>query len=135
MLVISEHQSSINPNMPLRSIIYYRRTVEKLVEARNIYREKQMKIPTPEFYVFYNGDRAVPREETLRLSDSYIDKRENPMLELKVKVIDINLPANHELLMKCRPLYEYSWFIQKIKEYLASGRDRDGGSEYALHSI
>lgn len=56
---------------------------------------------------------------------AYLDKTVTPMLELYVKVININLLANHEILNKCKPLYEYSWFIQRIKEYLASGKDRD----------
>ena len=47
------------------------------------------------------------------------------MLELIVKVININLPANHPILTQCRPLYEYSWFIQAIKNYMACGKNRD----------
>ncbi len=79
----------------------------------------------PEFYVFYNGDAPFPAEATMKLSDAYLEKTDDPMLELVVKVININLPVNHELLMQCRPLYEYSWFIQKIKEYLWVGFSRD----------
>ncbi len=54
------------------------------------------------------------------------------MLELSVKVININLPMNHELLERCRPLYEYSWFIQRIKQYLASGKERDEAITQAI---
>lgn len=57
--------------------------------------------------------------------DTYLDKTVVPMLELNVKVININLPVNHDILKKCKPLYEYCWFIQRIKEYLAAGNDRD----------
>ncbi len=91
ILVISEHQSTINYNMPLRSIIYYGRTMEKLIEPKKIYREKRISIPTPEFYVFYNGDAPFPEESFMKLSDAYLEKTDNPMLELKVKVININL--------------------------------------------
>lgn len=125
VLVISEHQSTLNRNMPLRSIIYYGRTMERLIEAKGLYRERRIPIPTPEFYVFYNGDAPYPAEATMKLSDAYLEKTDAPMLELMVKVININLPVNHELLKQCRPLYEYSWFIQKIKEYLTSGYNRD----------
>ena len=125
VLVISEHQSTINVNMPLRSAIYYGRTMEKLIEPRALYKRKQIKIPTPEFYVFYNGDEAFPTEQTMKLSDAYLEKATSPMLELSVRVININLPEGHVLLKKCIPLYEYSWFIQQIKNYLAEGMSRD----------
>lgn len=125
VLVISEHQSTINKNMPLRSAIYYGRTMEKLIEPKGLYREKRLLIPTPEFYVFYNGDTPFPEEDMMKLSDAYLEKADVPMLELIVKVININLPVNHDILKQCRPLYEYSWFIQKIKEYLHKGYNRD----------
>ena len=125
VLVISEHQSTLNQNMPLRNIIYYGRTMERLIEPKSLYRERRIPIPTPEFYVFYNGDAPLPAESTMKLSDAYLEKKDSSMLELIVKVINIYLPVNHELLKQCRPLYEYSWFIQKIKEYIAGGCSRD----------
>ena len=125
VLVISEHQSTVNNNMPLRNVIYYGRTMEKLIDPKTLYRRKLVTIPTPEFYVFYNGDEPYPAEKVMKLSDAYLDKSKAPMLELTVKVININLPENHALLSQCRPLYEYSWFIQRIKDYMADGMDRD----------
>ena len=125
VLVISEHQSTVNHNMPLREVIYYGRTMEKLIDPKAIYRRKLISIPTPEFFVFYNGDEPFPSEQVLKLSDAYLDKPDAPMLELTVKVININLPEGHAILAQCRPLYEYSWFIQRIKEHLASGMNRD----------
>lgn len=132
VLVISEHQSTVNLNMPLRNVIYYGRTMEKLVDSRALYRRKQILVPTPEFYVFYNGDGNFPAEKTMSLSDAYLDKTIVPMLELNVKVININLPVNHDILRKCKPLYEYSWFIQRIKEYLALENDRDSAIIQAM---
>ncbi len=121
VLVISEHQSTINENMPLRDLLYLGRTLEKLLDERTLYKRRQFRIPTPEFYVFYNGNEICPPEKILRLSDAFLDKTEHPMVELEVKVININLPAGHKLLKECRPMYEYSWFIQRIKEYLGAG--------------
>ena len=89
-------------------------------------------IPTPEFYVFYNGNEIFPVEKTLCLSDAYLDKTVRPMLELNVKVININLPIHHEILNKCKPLYEYSWFVQRIREYLRAGNRRDSAIIYAI---
>lgn len=132
VLVISEHQSTINENMPLRDLLYLGRTLEKLLDEKNLYRRKMISIPTPEFYVFYNGDDPFPTEKILRLSDAYLDKTEHPMLELKVKLININLASGHRLLKECRPMYEYSWFIQQIKDYLAAGWNRDDAIAQAV---
>ena len=126
MLVISEHQSTVNENIPLRSVLYYVRTMEKLLQDRNLYREKRLPIPTPEFYMFYSGTKEMPDEKVLKLSDGYIAKTQEPMLELKVKMVNINLPTGHRLLQGCLPLYEYSWFIERIRTYLQSDdMDRD----------
>ena len=132
VLVISEHQSTINDNMPLRDLLYLGRTLEKLLDEKNLYRRKMISIPTPEFYVFYNGDDPFPTEKILRLSNAYLDKTEHPMLELEVKVININLASGHRLLKECRPMYEYSWFIQQIKDYLAAGWSRDDAIAQAV---
>ncbi len=125
VLVISEHQSTVNANMPLRDVIYYGRTVEKLVEPRDLYKTNLIGIPTPEFLVFYNGNRKYPPEKILKLSDAFLEKTDSPMLELIVRIININLPVNHPILERCRPLYEYSWFIQQIKDCQEKGMNRD----------
>lgn len=132
VLVISEHQSTLNQNMPLRSIIYYGRTMERLVEKRALYRNRLIPIPTPEFYMFYNGNEPFPSEKILKLSDAYLEKEDSPMLELTVKAININLPENHAILKKCRPLYEYSWFIQRIRDYLGQKQERDAAITHAV---
>lgn len=132
VLVISEHQSTINENMPLRDLLYLGRTLEKLLDEKNLYRRKMISIPTPEFYVFYNGDVPYPPEKILRLSDAYLDKTEHPMLELTVKVINVNLSSGHMLLKKCRPMYEYSWFIQQVRDYLTDGWSRDSAVVQAV---
>ncbi len=132
VLVISEHQSTVNENMPLRDLLYLGRTLEKLLDKRTLYKRKLVKIPTPEFFVFYNGDDPQPPEKTLRLSDAYLEKMGHPMLELEVKVININLPSGHRILEECRPMYEYSWFIQQIKDYLRAGLNRDAAITQAV---
>ncbi|MCI8725929.1 MAG: Rpn family recombination-promoting nuclease/putative transposase [Hungatella sp.] len=132
VLVISEHQSTLNQNMPLRSVIYYGRTMERLIEKRALYRNRLIPIPTPEFYMFYNGSGTFPSEKILRLSDAYLEKEGSPMLELTVKVININLPENHSILKKCRPLYEYAWFIQRIRDYMGQGQERDAAIVHAV---
>lgn len=125
VLVISEHQSTVNLNMPLRSVIYYGRTMERMLENDKLYRRKRILLPVPEFYVFYNGDEPFPSEKILKLSDSYLVNIPEPMLELSTKIININLSVNHRILEQCRPLYEYSWFVERIREYIRRGADRD----------
>lgn len=111
--------------MPLRHLIYLGRTLEKLIDDRSMYRQKRIGIPTPEFYVFYNGNDPFPVEKIMHLSDAYLEREGHFMLELEVKVININLKSGHKLLEQCRPMYEYSWLIPKIKDYLAQKWDRD----------
>lgn len=109
VLIIGEHQSTLNPNMPLR--------MERLLPANMIYKASLIKIPTPEFYVFYNGTKTQPKEHILKLSDAYIEKTAEPMLDLTVKMININLVTNHPILQKSQSMYEYAAFIQKVKDY------------------
>jgi len=132
VLVIGEHQSTLNLNMPLRSAIYYGRTMERLVPQKEIYKSKQIRIPTPEFYVFYNGLRRQPAEKILKLSDSFLEKTNPPMLELKVKMININPSAGHPILQESRSLYEYSLFMQRIRDGMLKGIVRGDAIKYAM---
>lgn len=125
ILVISEHQSTINHNMPLRDAIYYGRTMEQIMEAQSMFRSKMVKIPTPEFFVFYNGESDRPSEEILRLSDAFIEEQEEPMMEVLVKVININSEANHPILLKCQPLKEYTTFMELIRDLIKQGDSRE----------
>ena len=103
-----------------------------MVPPRAIYRNSRISLPTPEFYVFYNGKEPQPREQILSLSDSYLEKTDSPMLELKVKVINVNLSAGHPILEECRPLYEYSWFMRCVREHLDGGENRDEAIRQAI---
>lgn len=75
--------------------------------------------------MFYNGIIKQPAEKILRLSDSYLEKVKEPMLELNVKMININLSVDHPILQKSRSVYEYSWFVQRVQEYMKNGWTRD----------
>lgn len=132
VLVLGEHQSTINQNMPLRNAIYYGRTMEKLIPPKNIYKTKLIQIPTPEFYMFYNGKEPQPAEKMLKLSDAYLDRSHKPMLQLAVKMININMSAGHPILGKCRSLYEYSYFIQAIRDCMNEGQKRDEAIKRAM---
>ncbi len=66
-----EHQSSVNPNMPLRYLPYITDTYERLIVNENIYGKKRIRLPEPQFVVFYNGTEPQPERKILRLSDSF----------------------------------------------------------------
>ena len=117
VLVFGEHQSTINRNMPLRCLMYVGRAYEQLVDSKARYRMTLVKIPTPEFYVFYNGEKEQPLEQVLTLSDAFMNPVGENSVELKVKVININSDKAHEVLDKCGILKEYSQFISTVRKY------------------
>ena len=117
VLVFGEHQSTINRNMPLRCLMYVGRAYEQLVDSKARYRTTLVKIPTPEFYVFYNGEKEQPLERVLSLSDAFMNPAGENSVELKVKVININSDKAHEVLDKCGILKEYSQFISTVRKY------------------
>ena len=116
-LELMEHQSTINPNIPLRMLLYLGRAYEQLVETEARYRTTLVKIPLPEFYVFYNGKRNYPVEQELRLSDAYLKRPGRNSAELVVTAININSVKAHAILGKCRILREYSLFIDAVRKY------------------
>lgn len=117
VIVFGEHQSTVNPNMPLRCLMYAGRAYEQLTDDNVKYKTTLVKIPTPEFYVFYNGIQKVPLEQELFLSDAFLDTTKKDNLELKVKVFNINSNKAHTLLDKCPILKEYSLFIDRVRNY------------------
>ena len=117
VLVFGEHQSTVNKNMCLRCLMYMGRAYEQLVDRKARYRTTLVKIPTPEFYTFYNGEKEQPLEQILSLSDAFMNPAGENSVELKVKVININSDKAHELLGKCGILKEYSQFISMVRKY------------------
>jgi predicted transposase/invertase (TIGR01784 family) len=115
-VVLIEHQSSINKNMPLRMLLYIAREYELLTKSDDIYSEKRIMIPTPEFIVLYNGKRKFPDYKEMRLSDSFEFQNETRYLELVVKVYNINKGCNIEMAKKSPVLDGYETFIAEIKK-------------------
>ncbi|MCM1159032.1 MAG: hypothetical protein NC300_12150 [Bacteroidales bacterium] len=115
-LSIYEHQSTICPNMPVRSLIYFTTILEQLLKDRNIYGRKLIKIPTPKFAVFYNGDENQPEQYELKLSDAFENPVNEPEIELTCRVYNINYGKNQELLAECSFLKEYMIFVDYVRE-------------------
>jgi len=128
LVVLIEHQSTINPNMALRLLMYIGRVYEKILNEDKIYSSTKILIPKPEFFVLYNGVKPFPDEKTIKLSELFestesfgFSKEEFPALELEVRVLNINKGKNEKIAKKCKTLYQYSAFIAKVREYQEGG--------------
>ena len=118
LVVLVEHQSSINENMPLRMLIYMSREYELLTDPRALYRERKIKIPSPEFVVLYNGEKEMADFKEMRLSDSFELVQDFPNLDLVVKVYNINKGRNAEMAAKSSSLSGYEEFVAAVRENL-----------------
>lgn len=112
-----EHQSSVNPNIPLRDLDYVSRSYSKFFRNKDIYSPRRIQLPNPKFIVFYNGENEQPARKEMRLSEAYIHKEDNPSLELIVTQININPGYNDELLDNCPTLKQYMLYVDKIRMY------------------
>jgi predicted transposase/invertase (TIGR01784 family) len=128
LVILIEHQSTINPNMAVRLLMYIGRVYEKLVGDRKIYTSKLIPLPRPEFFVLYNGVSPYPDEKILKLSEAFepaaslgLPEKGNPSLELTVKVININEGRNEGIVRKCKTLGGYSAFVEKLRGYKKEG--------------
>ena len=117
IIALVEHQATVNANMPLRFLQYAARLYERIQNPRDRYLRRLKKIPTPEFYVFYNGKEDYPESTTLRLSDAFMTIPEKPVLELVVSVTNINYTKGSEILHTCKPLKEYTLFIEAVRRH------------------
>ena len=118
-LFLWEHQSTYNPNIPLRDLMYIAKEYEKYIKEKGIslYSNRQQKIPAPQFIVFYNGNRKIGERMEHRLSDAYETSNGEPALELKVLVININEGYNQKLMESCQILKEYAQYVSKVRTY------------------
>jgi hypothetical protein len=139
LVVLLEHQSTVNPNLPVRILMYIARVYEKLTAGRNMYGSRKFLIPRPEFIVLYNGRAPYPDKTVLRLSDSFEDavslgigRGAIPDLELAVTVYNINCGHNEGIAEKCEKLRGYSAFIGKVRELEGESGDREWSMEGAI---
>lgn len=112
-----EHQSSYNPNLPLRFLLYNADVFSGLTKDENLYGTKLVKLPTPQFIVFYNGEKELPDRMELKLSDAYTVKEEEVSLELKAVMLNINPGHNEKILEACKTLREYTEYTSRVREY------------------
>ena len=124
-LSLYEHQSTLSPNLPLRDLFYVADLLQEMTAELNLYSRSRLKIPTPEFYVFYNGEEDPGEIREYRLSEMFTKPEDEPCLELVVKIININAGQNNVVLEHCQTLREYATFIAMIRENLKTMKLRE----------
>lgn len=129
-----EQQSSLNPNMPLRGLMYFGSLYDSYIERKglNIYGSKLIKIPTPQYYVLYNGKSDAPETSELRLSDAFAKESPRGRFEWTATFVNLNKGKNEELLDKCKPLAEYMFLIRCIREKEAEGMEIEAAIDLAV---
>ena len=126
IVILIEHQSTINQNMPFRFLEYIARIYEKITTKDEKFGRKLVKLPVPEFYVFYNGKDDYPTESVMKLSDAFMQldgdselknqlENANYPLEISVKVVNINVDKENPILKHCETLKQYSEFIEQVR--------------------
>ena len=120
-LYLYEHQSTYNPNMPLRDLFYISNEYQKLVVQKSLYSSVLQKIPAPKFVVFYNGTKEIEDISEFRLSSAYECQTDDPDLELRVTVLNVNEGHNQELMEHCQTLKEYAQYVAKVRKYTSLG--------------
>lgn len=129
-IVLMEHQSTLNENMPLRMFWYMAKLYRKQVPKDAPYRTRRLQLPAPCFYVFYNGLDPAPDEWEMRLSEAF--EGEFSSLELCVKAYNINETSGSRLLEKSRALKGYSVFVAQIRRKTAAGVCLEGAVKQAI---
>jgi len=116
-LFLYEHQSTYNPNMPLRDLFYISSEYQRLVDKKSLYSSILQKISTPQFIVFYNGTEKRKDSWVNHLSEAFENLPGNPKLELEVLTININEGHNEELMEHCQTLKEYAKYVNCVRKY------------------
>ena len=116
-LFLYEHQSTYNPNMPLRDLFYISSEYQKLVDKKSLYSSVLQKIPAPQFIVFYNGTEKKKDSWVNHLSEAFENLSGNPKLELEVLTLNINEGHNPELMEQCQTLREYAQYVACVRRY------------------
>ena len=118
-LALYEQQSTVNPNLPLRFLMYITDIYSAYTKDMNIYGSKKVQIPLPSFVIFYNGVKSQPDRTEFLLSELFHPTTDQPALELKAVMLNINKGHNQELMNACHTLREYSEYVARIRTYSA----------------
>lgn len=136
VLNLWEHQSTWNPNMPLRGLFYFSDEYRKYIEKRhlNIYGSRRVMLPLPQYVVFYNGPENRPERSVLPLSQSFchMNPEHAACIELKATVININRGYNETLMKQCKKLRDYAEFTSRVRDELKEASSLEEAVELAV---
>ena len=118
-LNLYEHQSTYSPNLPVRYLLYVADVYSDYTKDMNLYGTKAVKLPTPRFVIFYNGQAEQPARKELKLSELFSIPDADPSLELKAVMLNINKGHNRKLMETCRTLQDYAEYTFRVREYAA----------------
>lgn len=133
-LMLWEHQSTRNPNMPLRGLIYLAQLYTKYLDLFDLseYSSRRLSLPSPRYYVFYAGPADAPDREELRLTDLFRNGAQGSCVELTATVLNINEGHNAELHKACKTLADYAHFVALTRAYAKQGLSRAEAVHYAV---
>lgn len=121
LVVLVEHQSTPNENMPLRMLMYLGRLYEKMLEPKMLYKSSRIPLPEPKFIVLYNGVDSQPRHYRQHLTDAFVNPSTDLMADIAVDVWNINYDENDQLFQESDGLEGYSKFVTRVREMTESG--------------
>ena len=116
-LNLYEHQSTLNPNLPLRYLLYVSDIYSAYTKDMNLYSSRAIQIPTPRFVIFYNGTKEQPDVREMKLSDLFTIPEDSPALELRAVMLNINRGHNAKLMETCQTLRDYAEYVERIRTY------------------
>ena len=129
-----EHQSTYNPNMPMRFFIYAAKLYEKYIASSEYYPYSSIiqRVPKPKCICFYNGTMSQPERKELRLSEAFCGEAD---IEVKVTMLNINYGMNSELMKLCKPLEEYSWLVDTVRRLQKNKKDIEQAVDIAISEM
>ena len=131
-----EHQSTYNPNMPVRMLMYSGMVYSKYTKENKInrYSGQLKKLPVPRLVTFYNGTKETEDRVILRLSDAF-PEGSNPDIEVTVLMLNINYGRNRKLMEHCRPLNDYSQFVETMRRLKGEGLPSEESVHLAIRRL
>ena len=116
-LSLYEHQSTYSPNLPLRYLFYVSDLYSKMTKDCNLYGSRRIILPSPRFLIFYNGKEERPEREVLELAEDFETQEEDPWLNLKAVLLNINSGYNNDIVNACKTLSDYVTYTSRVREY------------------
>ena len=116
-LSLYEHQSTYSPNLPLRHLFYVSDSYSKMTKDCNLYGSRRIMLPSPRFLIFYNGREERPEREILELAEAFEIQEQEPWLNLKAVLLNINLGYNNDIVDACKTLSDYVIYTSRVRQY------------------